>query len=49
MILKAKKPPVLKKPKNQALKEVVVVVKEKEVDMLKNRRGRIIVLPEHFK
>jgi hypothetical protein len=49
VMLKTKKPPTLKKPKNKARKEVVVVVKEKEVDILKNRRGRTIVLPQRFK
>ena len=49
VILKTKKPPTLKKLKNKAPKVVVVVVKEKEVDILKNRRCRIIVLPQRFK
>jgi hypothetical protein len=35
IILKTKKPPTLKKLKNKAPKEVVVVVKEKKVDILR--------------
>jgi hypothetical protein len=46
---KAKKPATPKSPRKQVLKKVPVVEEVVEEVVLKNRRGREIVLPTRFK